>query len=101
MRRRLKKADEIILHLFICPDERTCEGTGDPRSTSPICVDMVLRRGQNLLAKHVAAYILHMCLSEKVKMILAGPPCRTVSSSTHSAWTTTFPNTLWCYTVLA
>ena len=68
VRRRLKKADEIILHLFSGPDERTWKEL----------------ETKDLLAKHVAAYILHLCLSGKVKMILAGPPCRTVSRLRHT-----------------
>ena len=83
VRRRLKKADEIILHLFSGPDERTWKEL-ETKDRRVLCVDMELHRGQNLLAKHVAAYILHLCLSGKVRMILAGPPCRTVSRLRHT-----------------
>ena len=68
VRRRLKKADEIILHLFNGPDERTWKEL-ETRDRRPMC-------GQ--------AYILHLRLSGKVKMILAGPPCRTVSRLRHT-----------------
>ena len=83
VRRGLKKADEIILHLFSGPDERTWREL-ETKDRRVLCVDMELHRGQNLLAKHVAAHILRLCLSGKVRMILAGPPCRTVSRLRHT-----------------
>ena len=55
---------------------------------------------ENLLAKHVAAYILRLCLSGKVKMIFGGTAMQDgVKTQAHAAWTTAIANTLWCHKV--
>ena len=45
-----------------------------------LCVDMAIDPGQDLLRPQVFAYLLKLARTGKVKAILGGPPCRTVSA---------------------
>ena len=82
-RRRIRKAHEVIIHLFSGPDEKTWKSL-ENQHRRVLCVDLELGKGHNILSDHVASYLFELCQTGKVKAILAGPPCRSVSRLRHT-----------------
>ena len=82
-RRRIRKAQEVIIHLFSGPDEKTWKSL-ENQHRRVLCVDLELGKGHNILSDHVASYLFELCQTGKVKAILAGPPCRSVSRLRHT-----------------
>ena len=78
-RRRIQKAKEIVLHLFSGPDAKFWEKELETADRVVLCVDLELGEGQDVGKDNVMAYLMELCASGKVKMIIGGPPCRTVS----------------------
>ena len=79
-RRRVGKAKNIILHLFSGPDKKFWEKQCSTSTTEVLCVDTTGLTPANLHDKNVFGYLLALCASGRVRVILAGPPCRTVSA---------------------
>jgi len=79
-RRRLDKAKNIILHLFSGPDKKYWDKQCSSGTTEVLCVDTSGLTPANLHDRNVFGYLLSLCAAGKVKAILAGPPCRTVSA---------------------
>ena len=78
LRRKIDRAERIVVHLFSGPDTKTW-GQLEDGKTAVICIDLELGSQFNLLNPHVASYIMELCASGRVEAIIAGPPCRTVS----------------------
>eukprot|EP00435_Cladocopium_sp_Y103_P021236 s2552_g5.t1 len=79
-RRSLARAKHIVLHLFAGPDHKFWEQQCSSSDTEVLCVDIEASISANLHDRNVFAYLLALCASGRVKSILAGPPCRTVSA---------------------
>ena len=79
-RRRLKKAKNVILHIFSGPGESFWTKRLSTATTEVLCVDTACATPASLLGKNIYGYLLSLCASGKVCSIIGGPPCRTVSS---------------------
>eukprot|EP00435_Cladocopium_sp_Y103_P036407 s1805_g9.t1 len=79
-RRRLDRAKHVVVHLFSVPDHKFWEQQCASADTEVLCVDTEGPIPANLHDKNIFAYLLTLCASGRVKSILAGPPCRTVSA---------------------
>eukprot|EP00435_Cladocopium_sp_Y103_P047340 s1132_g13.t2 len=79
-RRRLLKAKNIVLHLYSGPDHKFWEKQCSSNSTEVLCVDICGPTKANMHDRNIFGYILSLCASGRVRTILAGPPCRTVSA---------------------
>eukprot|EP00435_Cladocopium_sp_Y103_P065291 s12_g27.t1 len=72
-RRRLMRAKHVVVHCFW---DKHC---GDAH-TEILCVDTVGSSPASLHDKGVYGFLLLLCAMGKVRSIIGGPPCRTVSA---------------------
>ena len=79
-RRRLRKAKNVVIHVFSGPGESFWNKQCSTATTEVLCVDLLCGTPASLMDRHVYAYVLTLCASGRVRSILGGPPCRTVSS---------------------
>ena len=79
-RRRIQKAKNLILHIFSSPNQRFWEQQCSTASTEVLCVDTDSSVPASLLDKNVFAYLLSLCASGRVKALIGGPPCPTISA---------------------
>ena len=79
-RRRLKKAKHVVIHLFSGPDQTYWDRRCASETTGVLCVDTTCSTPANLLDKNVYAYLVALCASGRVRSILGGPPCRTLTA---------------------
>lgn len=79
-RRKVQRARNIILHIFSGPDQRFWERQCSTRTTEVLCVDIDGAVPADLHNKNTFAYFLTLCASGRVKAIIGGPPCRTISA---------------------
>ena len=77
-RRRLLKAKHIVLHIFSGADHEYWEERCGP--TEVLRVDLQGPVPANLHDKNVYAYLVSLCATGRVRAVVLGPPCRTVSS---------------------
>ena len=76
-RRRLAKAEHIMIDMFAGPDRKKWKVVED-RGTAVLAVD--LSQGANVLDPHVSGFVDSIIATGKVTTWVAGPPCRTVSA---------------------
>ena len=81
MRRRVKRAEKVIVHLFSGPDPKEWMKLRD-ENTYVICIDKLCHNG-DLLCDHLMGWLEELMDSGKTVMLLMGPPCRTVSAARH------------------
>ena len=79
-RRRLERAKQIALHLFSGPDSKYWEKAIQQGSVEMLCIDLQAEVSADLHDDHIYRYLLSLAASGKVKAIIGGPPCRTVSA---------------------
>ena len=79
-RRRLQRARNIIVHVFSGPNQRYWERQCSTAATEVLCVDTSGAISANMLDKNTFAYLLTLCASGRVKAVIGGPPCRTISA---------------------
>ena len=79
-RRRLRQAKHVILHLFSGPDHNYWDQRCANANTEVLCIDTTCSTPANLHDRNVFGYLLTLCASGRVRAILGGPPCRTVSA---------------------
>ena len=82
-RRRLRQAKHVILHLFSGPDHNYWDQRCASANTEVLCIDTTCSTPANLHDRNVFGYLLTLCASGRVRAILGGPPCRTVSALTY------------------
>ena len=75
-RRRIREAGTRILHLFSGKKTRVWTDLQN-ESLAVVCIE--IEKGTNMLDDNLYAYLLDMARDGLWDMILAGPPCRTVS----------------------
>jgi hypothetical protein len=79
-RRRLLRAKKIILHIFAGPDSKYWEKQCASADTEILCVDIGGSHPANLHDKNVYGFLLALCASGRVRAIVGGPPCRTLTA---------------------
>ena len=79
-RRRIRKAKRLVLHLFVGKEVKPWVELQN-QDTAVIAVDVL--HGHNLLDSNLYGWLLQLARSGKIKVLLAGPPCRTVSPCRH------------------
>eukprot|EP00913_Durusdinium_trenchii_P015946 g14985.t1 len=79
-RRRLAQAKQIVLHLFSGPDNKYWEKTLQQNGVEVLCVDLQAAVAADLHDDNVYRFLLALAASGRVKAIVGGPPCRTVSA---------------------
>ena len=79
-RRRLSKAKHIIVHVFSGEDSQFWERQLNTSTTKVLCVDLQDSCKANLMDRHVFGYLLMLAASGRLRVLLGGPPCRTVSA---------------------
>eukprot|EP00438_Fugacium_kawagutii_P019078 Skav200865 [mRNA] locus=scaffold3214:128100:133379:+ [translate_table: standard] len=79
-RRRLEGARHLVLHLFSGKDQRywTRQLQGD--GVEILCVDLLDTCGANVLDDATYTYLLRLAMTGRLRAIIGGPPCRTVSA---------------------
>ena len=79
-RRRLKTAKHVVIHLFSGPDQAFWDKQCASTTTEVLCIDTTTSTPANLHDRFVYGFLVALCASGKVRSILAGPPCRTLSA---------------------
>lgn len=79
-RRRLAKAKSVVLHLFSGPDASYWERALGSATTEVLCVDLLGNVKADLHDPMVFWYIMSLAVANKIKAVVAGPPCRTMSA---------------------
>ena len=79
-RRRIARATQVIVHVFAGPDHRFWERKLSSAETEVLCVDLLGPNPANLMDRHVFGYLLSIAASGKMKCLISGPPCRTISA---------------------
>ena len=79
-RRRLERARQIGVHLFSGPDTKYWERTLQQDGVEVLCVDLQADTPADLHDNYVFMYLLALAASGRVKAVVGGPPCRTVSA---------------------
>ena len=75
-RRKIDKATSLMVHLFSGPNPGPWVKL-ETDGTAVVCLDLL--RGADLHDGHLSGWMDQLVESGKVKMWIAGPPCRTVS----------------------
>ena len=79
-RRRLAQAKQIVIHLFSGPDARYWEKALQQNGVEVLCVDLQAAVAADLHDDNVYRFLLALAATGRVKAIVGGPPCRTVSA---------------------
>jgi len=79
-RRRLARASNIVIHVFAGDNPKFWENQLSTATTEVICVDLLGGCKADLMDRNVYGYLLQLAASGRVRAILGGPPCRTVSA---------------------
>ena len=58
-RRKVRKASEVVVHLFSGGDEKTWQELGT-EDRVVVCVDLALHRGHDLLSDQVASFLMEL-----------------------------------------
>ena len=84
IRRRLRCAREIVIHLFSGEDPVFWEKELAAPGREVLCLDLAIHKDQDLRRDAVMAYLQYLCQLGTVVAILGGPPCRSVSRLRHT-----------------
>ena len=79
-RRRVARASNIVIHVFAGDNPKFWENQLSTATTEVICVDLLGGCKADLMDRNVYGYLLQLAASGRVRAILGGPPCRTVSA---------------------
>ena len=79
-RKRLIAAKTIVIHMFSGAVTQYWERRLANDRTEVMCVDLNATASANVLDDGTFAYLLSLCASGRVKALIGGPPCRTVSA---------------------
>jgi hypothetical protein len=74
------KGEELDPSHRLGPNQRFWEQQCSTASTEVLCVDTDSSVPASLLDKNVFAYLLSLCASGRVKALIGGPACRTISA---------------------
>eukprot|EP00438_Fugacium_kawagutii_P028377 Skav221621 [mRNA] locus=scaffold2664:47322:51461:- [translate_table: standard] len=79
-RRRLQRADNVIVHLYAGNCGQYWEKALGSHNTEVLCVDLLAPVSSDMMSPEVFWFVMSLMMTGRVKAILAGPPCRTVSA---------------------
>ena len=79
VRRRLRKARQIVLHLFSGDTEKFWKSELEAPGREVLCVDVEIDRRQNLLKDDIYSFLLDLADTGTLDAVIGGPPCRTAS----------------------
>ena len=79
-RRRLARASNIIVHVFAGENPKFWENQLSTATTEVICVDLLGGCKADLMDRNVYGYLLQLAASGRLRTLLGGPPCRTISA---------------------
>ena len=79
-RRRLARAKNIVMHVFSGDNPQFWERRLSTATTEVLCIDIQGGCSANLMDKHVYSFALAVAASGRLRVLLGGPPCRTVSA---------------------
>eukprot|EP00438_Fugacium_kawagutii_P003402 Skav225506 [mRNA] locus=scaffold1721:251833:255717:- [translate_table: standard] len=79
-RRRLEGAKHIVFHLFSGKDAKYWHREIRGNGVEILCLDILDNHGANLLDKDTFAYVVSLVMTGRVRAIIGGPPCRSVSA---------------------
>ena len=79
-RKRLRRAKHIVLHFFSGPNAKFWEKELCTEDTEVLCIDLISNCKADLLDDKIYKYLLMLASTGKVREVLGGPPCRTVSA---------------------
>ena len=75
-RRRIKEHDSLVLHLCCGKSRRALDGAASAHKALVVAID----REEDLNNPSTYAFLLRLCLTGKVSLIMSGLPCRTRSA---------------------
>eukprot|EP00435_Cladocopium_sp_Y103_P033610 s2015_g8.t1 len=78
-RKRLRRAHQVVVHLFSGKDEKFWKRELETQNRAVLCVDTELDSRQNLLRDDVMEFLLELADSGNTAAWLGGTPCRTMS----------------------
>eukprot|EP00435_Cladocopium_sp_Y103_P044759 s704_g12.t1 len=78
-RKRLKRAQQVVVHLFSGKDEKFWKKELETQNRAVLCIDTELDSRQNLLRNDVMEFLLELADQGNTAAWLGGPPCRTMS----------------------
>eukprot|EP00438_Fugacium_kawagutii_P022035 Skav212847 [mRNA] locus=scaffold325:150528:159063:- [translate_table: standard] len=79
-RRRLQRVKNIVLHFYSGERGYQWEKMLNTKDTEALCLDLLAPTPSNMLSPQVFWYVMGLATSGRVRVILGGPPCRTVSA---------------------
>ena len=79
-RRHWQKGKKIVMHVFSGDNTHFWERKLSNSTTEVLCIDLEGGCRANFMDKHVYAYVLMLAASGRLRILLGGPPCRTVSA---------------------
>eukprot|EP00438_Fugacium_kawagutii_P033247 Skav228431 [mRNA] locus=scaffold1325:416500:425994:- [translate_table: standard] len=79
-RRRLESAKNLILHLYAGKDGKFWATHLGDSNTEVLCVDILDNHKANVLDGATFTYLVRLVMTGRVRAIIGGPPCRTVSA---------------------
>eukprot|EP00435_Cladocopium_sp_Y103_P017527 s2514_g4.t1 len=79
-RKRLRRAKNILLHFYSGPDEKFWHKELNTKDTEVLCLDVLSNCKADVLDDRIYKYLLMLAASGRVREVLGGPPCRTVSA---------------------
>ena len=79
-RRRISRAKNVVMHVFSGDDHQFWGRQLSTPTTEVLRVDLQGGCAANLSDKHVYGYLLMLAASGRLRVLLGGPPCRTVSA---------------------
>ena len=79
-RKRLRRAKHIILHFYSGPNMKFWEKELSTRDTEVLCIDLLSTCKADVLGNRIYKCLLILASTGRVREVLGGPPCRTVSA---------------------
>ena len=77
-RKRLRRAERIVVHFY--SDGKFWEKELSTKHTEVLCVDLLSNCKADVVDDKIYKYLLMLASTGKVREVLGGPPCRTVSA---------------------
>ena len=76
--RRWRRAKKLVVHLYSGDDTKTWEKI-EKKSNGTVIIQVELKKGADTRCNDLRSYLQDLARRGKIDLLLAGPPCRTVS----------------------
>eukprot|EP00438_Fugacium_kawagutii_P032909 Skav221774 [mRNA] locus=scaffold2426:73054:81328:- [translate_table: standard] len=80
IRRRLESAQNLVIHLYAGKDAKFWTQHLRSSSTEVLCIDILDGFKADMLDDATFTYVIKLVMTGRVRAIIGGPPCRTVSA---------------------